>query len=275
MIFGKRRGDGVVIVEKRRHGGAEVAGRNRGVEAWRSGCIMDIKNVPSSLVDEIAPILGVANEIQSDNPRVSYICRFYALERAHTLDPISSGYRVRQFKDALLLHLERENKATSRGERNSDAHVIQAFYLHFNRNYMHSLQNADKVDRIRVAKDYQKASVLFEAMKAVSLSDSIEVPNEILEAHAEMYIHNMLTLHPESSNQTREKLPEILEAQMKQTNHHKIPLQTIKDCTQEFDEKNLIGNGGYGRVYKGILSWAHEARETQLGDEEDEFLFRG
>ena len=40
MIFGKRRGDGVVIVEKKRHGGAAVAGRNRGVEAWRSGCEM-------------------------------------------------------------------------------------------------------------------------------------------------------------------------------------------------------------------------------------------
>ncbi|XP_023754033.1 putative receptor-like protein kinase At5g39000 isoform X1 [Lactuca sativa] len=39
----------------------------------------------------------------------------------------------------------------------------------------------------------------------------------------------------------------------------KIPFHVIKDCTQDFNERNFIGKGGYGRVYKGILTWADHA----------------
>ncbi|KAI3511631.1 hypothetical protein L1887_18787 [Cichorium endivia] len=46
-----------------------------------------------------------------------------------------------------------------------------------------------------------------------------------------------------------------------QPNHPKIPLQAIKNCTQDFNERNFIGKGGYGRVYKGILTWGNHVNQ--------------
>ncbi|ONK73450.1 uncharacterized protein A4U43_C04F31620 [Asparagus officinalis] len=179
--------------------------------------IFDSEVVPSSLV-EIAPILRVANEVESSNPRVAYLCRFYAFEKAHRLDPTSSGRGVRQFKTALLQRLERENDPTLMGRvKKSDAREMQSFYQHYYKKYIQALQNAaDKADRAQLTKAYQTAAVLFEVLRAVNLTQSIEVDHEILEAHnkveekTKIYVpYNILPLDPDSANQAIMRYPEI------------------------------------------------------------------
>ncbi|KAJ9558728.1 hypothetical protein OSB04_013342 [Centaurea solstitialis] len=44
-------------------------------------------------------------------------------------------------------------------------------------------------------------------------------------------------------------------SQMNELIHLKIPFQAIMSSTQDFNEANFVGKGGYGRVYKGTLSW--------------------
>ncbi|XP_078161046.1 callose synthase 3-like [Carex rostrata] len=179
--------------------------------------IFDSEVVPSSLV-EIAPILRVANEVESSNPRVAYLCRFYAFEKAHRLDPTSSGRGVRQFKTALLQRLEKENDPTLKGRvKQSDAREMQSFYQQYYKKYIQALQNAaDKADRAQLTKAYQTAAVLFEVLKAVNLTQSLDVDKSILETHdkvqekSKIYVpYNILPLDPDSQNQAIMRYPEI------------------------------------------------------------------
>ncbi|KAL7616674.1 hypothetical protein Lser_V15G03314 [Lactuca serriola] len=74
---------------------------------------------------------------------------------------------------------------------------------------------------------------------------------------ADVYTHSISPLDPESSDRMLLTHPKI-----KQINDLKIPLHAIKDCTQDFNERNFIGKGGYGRVYKGILFWADHVNQV-------------
>ncbi|XP_042758232.1 serine/threonine-protein kinase STY8 isoform X2 [Lactuca sativa] len=68
----------------------------------------------------------------------------------------------------------------------------------------------------------------------------------------EMHNQNSHPLDPQGLNEPLLRYPE-----MTQPNHSKIPLDAVKSCTQNFNERNFIGKGGYGRVYKGFLSWGN------------------
>ncbi|KAL9241707.1 hypothetical protein vseg_015785 [Gypsophila vaccaria] len=145
--------------------------------------VFDHEVVPSSLVS-IVPVLRVASEIESERPRVAYLCRFYAFEKAHRLDPNSTGRGVRQFKTSLLQRLERDN-ATSldRRVKKSDAREIESYYQTYYSQYIRALDQGEQADRAQLGKAYQTAGVLFEVLCAVNKSEKVEeVAPEIIAA---------------------------------------------------------------------------------------------
>ncbi|XP_020232679.1 callose synthase 2 isoform X1 [Cajanus cajan] len=177
--------------------------------------ILDSEVVPSSLV-EIAPILRVANEVEASNRRVAYLCRFYAFELAHRLDPQSSGRGVRQFKTALLQRLEKENVTTYEERKKSDAREMQTFYRQYYQKYIEALQNAADKDRAQLTKAYHSAAVLFEVLKAVNRTEDVPVSEEIIKTHTkveeqkQLYApYNILPLDPESEKEAIMRYPEI------------------------------------------------------------------
>ncbi|WJX47762.1 Callose synthase 5, variant 2 [Trifolium repens] len=136
--------------------------------------VFDNEVVPASLAS-ISPILRVANEIETERPRVAYLCRFYAFEKAHRLDQSSTGRGVRQFKTLLLQRLERDN-ATSLASRikKTDAREIQAYYQIYHQQYVRPLDQADQADRTQLSKAYRTAGVIFEVLCAVNKTEKVE-----------------------------------------------------------------------------------------------------
>ncbi|RZC84846.1 hypothetical protein C5167_047628 [Papaver somniferum] len=132
--------------------------------------------VPPALV-EIAPILRVADGVEARYPRVAYLCRFYAFEKAQKLDPASSGRGVSSYKSALLQRLEREDIPTLTGRvKKTDAREIKSFYKQYHRNFMEALQKADdKDDLTELRKVWQTVGVLYEVCKSVNLKHAVQV----------------------------------------------------------------------------------------------------
>ncbi|KAK7318446.1 hypothetical protein RJT34_03148 [Clitoria ternatea] len=156
---------------------------SRGAATTFSLEVFDNEVVPSSLAS-ISPILRVAKEIESERPRIAYLCRFYAFEKAHRLDQSSTGRGVRQFKTMLLQRLETDN-ANSLASRvkKTDAREIQAYYQQYYENYVRALDQADQADRAQLTKAYQTAGVLFEVLCAVNKTEKVEeVAPEIIAA---------------------------------------------------------------------------------------------
>lgn len=179
--------------------------------------VFDHEVVPSSL-GSIVPILRVATEIEPERPRVAYLCRFYAFEKADRLDPNSSGRGVRQFKTGLLQRLERENSSSLASRvKKSDAREIQSFYQQYYQNYVRALDKGEQADRAQLGKAYQTAGVLFEVLCAVNKTEKVEeVAPEIIAAATdvqekkEIYApYNILPLDSAGATQSIMQLEEV------------------------------------------------------------------
>ncbi|KAF7087398.1 hypothetical protein CFC21_090592 [Triticum aestivum] len=168
-----------------------------------SESVFDSEVVPSSIV-EIAPYLRVANEVEASNPRVAYLCRFFAFRMANNLDPTASGRDVHEFKTALLQKLEMETL------KQSDTREMWSFYQHYYKTYIMALVNAgDTGDRAQLTKAYQTSAVLFGVLKdADNVSQKIQVDHAILETSNQVEEKKKVYL-PDSANQTIMRYPKI------------------------------------------------------------------
>ncbi|XXG90536.1 hypothetical protein AAC387_Pa12g2277 [Persea americana] len=127
--------------------------------------------VPSSLAP-IVPILRVANDLEPSNPRIAYLCRFHAFEKAHLLDPLASGRGVRQFKTFLMHRLERDESETHPILTTSDSREIIKFYELFYRERIK--EGAIQRKPEDMAKNYQIASVLYDVLETVVPPEKID-----------------------------------------------------------------------------------------------------
>ncbi|KAF8408934.1 hypothetical protein HHK36_005004 [Tetracentron sinense] len=171
----------------------------------------DTEIVPPSL-DSIVPILRVANELEKDNPRVAYLCRFHAFERAHSLDPTSMGRGSRQFKTYLLNRLKEEEETTKQGHATNDPKEIQMFYRKF---YEENIKDGLHIKNPEeMAKIYQIATVLYDVLKTVVPFEKIDKQiiryAKEVEKKKEHYTHyNILPLHSIGPKPAIMELPEI------------------------------------------------------------------
>ncbi|XP_023736558.1 callose synthase 7 isoform X1 [Lactuca sativa] len=173
--------------------------------------IVDSELVPSSLAS-IAPILRVANEIEKDNDRVAYLCRFHAYEKAYRMDPKSSGRGVRQFMTYLLHRLEKEEETTKPRLAKYDLREIQKFYLNFYEKNIREGQYTKKP--AEMAKIYQTAVVLYDVLRTVVPSSKVEP--EIrqyagnVEENINLYEHyNILPMYAIGNKPEIMRIPEI------------------------------------------------------------------
>uniref|UniRef100_A0A0E0A5W7 1,3-beta-glucan synthase n=1 Tax=Oryza glumipatula TaxID=40148 RepID=A0A0E0A5W7_9ORYZ len=179
--------------------------------------VFDNEVVPSTL-SSIAPILRVAAEIEPERPRVAYLCRFYAFEKAHRLDQNSVGRGVRQFKTALLQRLEKDNSPSlAKRVKKTDAREIESFYQQYYENYVRALDKGEQADRAQLGKAYQTAGVLFEVLCAVNKNEKVEEVNpEIVRLHRDVQEKkdiytpfNILPLDAASASQSIMQMEEI------------------------------------------------------------------
>ncbi|KAH6765351.1 callose synthase 5 [Perilla frutescens var. hirtella] len=191
---------------------------SRGATTTFSMEVFDNEVVPSSLQYAIAPILRVAAEIEHERPRVAYLCRFYAFEKAHRLDPNSSGRGVRQFKTSLHQRLQREDGSSlARRSKKTDAREIESYYKQYYDKYLLALNKGDQADRAQLGKAYKTAGVLFEVLCAVNKTEKVEeVAPEIMaaandvQANAEIYVpFNILPLDAAGASQSIMQLEEV------------------------------------------------------------------
>ncbi|GMH10939.1 hypothetical protein Nepgr_012780 [Nepenthes gracilis] len=228
---------------------------------------IDSELVPSSLA-VIAPILRVANEVENDNPRVAYLCRFHAFEKTHKMDPTSSGRGVRQFKTYLLHRLEKEEMETKFQLARSDPGEIQRYYQNFcAKNIREGRHNKTPEE---MAKIYQIATVLYDVLRTVVPDAKFDQETENFAKEVErnkgQYEHyNILPLSAVGIKPAIMELSEIKAAIHAICNVDNLPMPQIHSRSNRQDD-NVITPEYDDRSIKDIFGWLASIFGFQKGN---------
>ncbi|PNT72150.1 hypothetical protein BRADI_2g40441v3 [Brachypodium distachyon] len=223
--------------------------------------IVETELVPSSLAP-IVPILRAANEIEEENPRVAYLCRFTAFEKAHTMDPNSSWRGVRQFKTYLLHRLEKDEQETTRRLASTDATEIQRFYEQYCKKNLEEGLHMRKPEEM--SRYYQIASVLYDVLKTVKPEKSkFDQYAKGVEKEKASYSHyNILPLNISGPTQPVMNIPEIRAAVhlLRRMENLPMPRPDLPAVPEEIDEPNV----------HDLLDWLWQTFGFQKGNVENQ-----
>ncbi|KAK9676237.1 hypothetical protein RND81_11G063300 [Saponaria officinalis] len=228
---------------------------------------IDSELVPSSLA-VIAPILRVANEVEKENPRVAYLCRFHAFEKAHKTDPTSSGRGVRQFKTYLLHRLEKEETETRPILAKSDPREIQKFYQEFCERNIRQGQHTKTPEEM--AKIYQIATVLYDVLRTVvpyaKVDEETENHAKEVERNREQHEHyNILPLFAVGVKPAIMELPEIKAALRAIRNMENLPVPRVS-VAHNVQDDNVIWPEYRDKTVNDILDWLASIFGFQKGN---------
>ncbi|XP_015581453.2 putative callose synthase 8 isoform X1 [Ricinus communis] len=175
----------------------------------------DSERLPPTLSREIQRFLRIANLIQSQEPRIAYLCRFQAFEIAHNMDRNSNGRGVRQFKTSLLRRLEHDEETTLRKRKEkSDIRELRRVYHAYKEFIIKNGGGFDLDDSHRemLINARRIASVLFEVLKTVTDAAGHQAlaERDSNRAKSELYVpYNILPLDHGGIQQAIMQLPEI------------------------------------------------------------------
>ncbi|KAM0939500.1 putative 1,3-beta-glucan synthase [Dioscorea sansibarensis] len=175
--------------------------------------LFDSEKVPSSLVPQVRRFLRVANQIQSESPRLAYLCRVHAFTKVHFLDPNSSGRGVRQFKTTLLQRLEQDEHTIPKHEGKSDVRELKSFHL-----------------KMKDANEQAVASVLLEVLRAIMSEAGFETFDDAKASKAS-FASNILPLDSGGSQHAIMHLPEIKAALSAVRNVQGLPMARSREET--------------------------------------------
>ncbi|KAF5778089.1 putative vacuolar protein sorting-associate protein Vta1/Callose synthase [Helianthus annuus] len=120
----------------------------------------------------VAPILRVADEIEKENERVAFLCRFCALEKFHRMYPDTREHGDLLFKCYILYRVQKEDIMTKNQLAKTDPREIQIFYQNFYEKNIREGQYTKKPEEM--AKIYQIATVLYDALTTIIRPSKVE-----------------------------------------------------------------------------------------------------